>query len=75
MDPEKIFFFDIEQDTRFAFSMCNPPFYSSQEEIEQGLLNKELEPSAVRMLMMIKPKTIAYEQVFFYRFALVQAMK
>lgn len=27
--------------------MCNPPFYSSQEEIEQGLLNKELEPSAV----------------------------
>jgi 23S rRNA A1618 N6-methylase RlmF len=45
VDPEKIFFFDM--DTTFAFSMCNPPFYASQEEVEQGFLNKELEPSAV----------------------------
>lgn len=27
--------------------MCNPPFYSSKEELEQGRENKELEPSAV----------------------------
>lgn len=53
MDPEKIFFFDMEQNDTFAFSMCNPPFYASQEEIEQGLLNKELEPSAVSLLLII----------------------
>ncbi|KAI8643636.1 hypothetical protein BD408DRAFT_385291 [Parasitella parasitica] len=44
-DPSKIFL--LEQDKQYTFSMCNPPFYSSQEEIDQGLLNKELEPSAI----------------------------
>ncbi|RCI01687.1 hypothetical protein CU098_007428 [Rhizopus stolonifer] len=44
-DPNKIFL--LEKDISYAFCMCNPPFYSSQEEIERGLANKELEPSAV----------------------------
>lgn len=44
-DPNKIFL--LEKDKNYTFSMCNPPFYSSQEEIDQGLLNKELEPSAI----------------------------
>ncbi|KAI9365867.1 hypothetical protein BD770DRAFT_423739 [Pilaira anomala] len=44
-DPNKIFILDDTTD--YDFCMCNPPFYSSQEEIEQGLLNKELEPSTV----------------------------
>lgn len=44
-DPSKIFL--VGEGTKYTFSMCNPPFYSSQEEIDQGLLNKELEPSAI----------------------------
>ncbi|CEP18027.1 hypothetical protein [Parasitella parasitica] len=44
-DPSKIFL--LEQDKQYTFSMCNPPFYSSQEEIDQGLHNKEVEPSAI----------------------------
>ncbi|CEG70069.1 hypothetical protein RMATCC62417_06028 [Rhizopus microsporus] len=43
-DPEKILVIDEE---KYTFCMCNPPFYESQEELEQGLANKELEPSAV----------------------------
>lgn len=45
-DPNKIFQL---QDTVpvYTFSMCNPPFYSSREEMNEGLENKELEPSAV----------------------------
>lgn len=30
--------------------MCNPPFYSSAEEVEAGLEAKELEPFAVSSL-------------------------
>ncbi|KAF7732015.1 hypothetical protein EC973_007120 [Apophysomyces ossiformis] len=44
-NPERIFLLD--EDRTYHFCMCNPPFYSSQEEIEEGLRNKELEPSAV----------------------------
>lgn len=45
-DPNKIFILDDDVPV-YTFSMCNPPFYNSQEELDQGLLNKELEPSAV----------------------------
>ena len=31
----------------FDFTMCNPPFYSSREEIEKGTIEKEFSPSAV----------------------------
>jgi 23S rRNA A1618 N6-methylase RlmF len=31
----------------FDFTMCNPPFYSSREEIEKSTAEKELSPSAV----------------------------
>lgn len=45
-DPSKIFILDDNVPV-YTFSMCNPPFYSSQEELDEGLENKELEPSAV----------------------------
>ncbi|KAI9485904.1 MAG: hypothetical protein EXX96DRAFT_24637 [Benjaminiella poitrasii] len=45
-NPNNVFL-PMEEDDNYAFCMCNPPFYSSQEEIELGLLNKEIEPSAV----------------------------
>lgn len=32
---------------RFHFTMCNPPFYASMEEIAQSTEAKEYEPSAV----------------------------
>lgn len=35
---------------KYAFCMCNPPFYESQEEVDQGLENKELEPSSVSII-------------------------
>jgi 23S rRNA A1618 N6-methylase RlmF len=47
-DPRKIFVLDVDMPI-YTFSMCNPPFYNSQEELDQGLLNKELEPSAVSL--------------------------
>ena len=31
----------------FDFTMCNPPFYSSREEIERSKSEKEFSPSAV----------------------------
>jgi 23S rRNA A1618 N6-methylase RlmF len=31
----------------FDFTMCNPPFYSSREEIEKSTAEKEFSPSAV----------------------------
>jgi 23S rRNA A1618 N6-methylase RlmF len=31
----------------FDFTMCNPPFYSSREEIEKSTTEKEFSPSAV----------------------------
>jgi len=45
-DPMKIFIFN-EDKRQYAFSMCNPPFYASTEEIEEGLSSKKLEPYAV----------------------------
>ena len=34
-------------DERIDFVMCNPPFYTSMEEIELSARQKELEPFAV----------------------------
>ncbi|KAI8388739.1 uncharacterized protein BYT42DRAFT_491363 [Radiomyces spectabilis] len=49
MDATKIFNFLESDDSRYAFSMCNPPFYESKEEIEEAYLSKDLAPSAVCM--------------------------
>lgn len=51
-NPEKILL--IDDNTKYAFCMCNPPFYGSQEEIVQGLLKKQNEPFAVSSLLEIK---------------------
>ena len=37
----------MPHDRKYTFCMCNPPFYESKEEVDQGLENKELEPSSV----------------------------
>ncbi|ORX56176.1 hypothetical protein DM01DRAFT_1334670 [Hesseltinella vesiculosa] len=39
--------FVLPVNTTYDFCMCNPPFYASMKELEEGLRNKELEPSAV----------------------------
>ncbi|TFK38853.1 hypothetical protein BDQ12DRAFT_82541 [Crucibulum laeve] len=40
--------FDLdENDVSYDFTMCNPPFYASLEEIEELALKKEAKPSAV----------------------------
>ncbi|KAI8978907.1 hypothetical protein BDB01DRAFT_852136 [Pilobolus umbonatus] len=44
-DPDKMFLI-ANGNRQYAFSMCNPPFYSSVEEIEECLSFKESEPSA-----------------------------
>jgi 23S rRNA A1618 N6-methylase RlmF len=45
-DPLRIFVLDPSIKT-YDFCMCNPPFYASEEEVQEGLENKELEPMAV----------------------------
>lgn len=34
----------------FDFTMCNPPFYSSAEEVERSADGKIAEPNAVRII-------------------------
>ncbi|KAI8064564.1 hypothetical protein BC940DRAFT_276770 [Gongronella butleri] len=46
-DPYRIFLLDDRVRT-YDFCMCNPPFFASEEEVREGEINKELEPSAVR---------------------------
>lgn len=46
-DPLRIFVLDPSIKT-YDFCMCNPPFYATEEEVQEGLENKELEPMAVR---------------------------
>ena len=38
---------------RCDFSMCNPPFYSSKEDIQQSAESKEFDPHAVRLVPRI----------------------
>lgn len=40
------------------FTMCNPPFYSSEEEMEQLAEQKELSPSAVSEHLEVAYDTI-----------------
>ncbi|CDH57335.1 duf890 domain-containing protein [Lichtheimia corymbifera JMRC:FSU:9682] len=44
-NPSRIFM--LEDTRKYAFCMCNPPFYESKEEVDEGLENKELEPSSI----------------------------
>lgn len=44
---DKIFPKRYLKDKVYAFSMCNPPFYSSRQEIEESRSFKVLEPSSV----------------------------
>jgi 23S rRNA A1618 N6-methylase RlmF len=39
----------LDKEEEYTFSMCNPPFYESKEEMEESALKKELEPSAVSL--------------------------
>lgn len=38
---------------RFAFCMCNPPFYESQEQYERGVELKQTPPSSVTSIFLI----------------------
>ncbi|CAO3651414.1 unnamed protein product [Cunninghamella blakesleeana] len=47
-DPSRIFLLDkLDESIQYSFCMCNPPFFESDEELKNGLENKELEPSAI----------------------------
>jgi len=48
-DPTGPIMLPLTQDTNasFDFSMCNPPFYASAEEVTQSAAAKELQPSAI----------------------------
>lgn len=37
----------LEKGSQFNFTMCNPPFYSSREEVEKSASDKEFGPNAV----------------------------
>ncbi|KAI9490516.1 hypothetical protein BDB00DRAFT_837495 [Zychaea mexicana] len=43
--PERIFLLD--EGKKYTFCMCNPPFYASEEEVEQSLQTKQAEPFAI----------------------------
>ena len=52
---------------RFHFTMCNPPFYSSMEEVAQSTEAKEFGPSAVNSMAGYREPLIT----FCSRYALV----
>ena len=45
--PHEPILFPLLGPDRFDFTMCNPPFYSSREEIDKNTAEKEFSPSAV----------------------------
>ncbi|KAI0686553.1 S-adenosyl-L-methionine dependent methyltransferase [Earliella scabrosa] len=46
-DPILLPLFQRASDTQYDFTMCNPPFYSSREDVIQSAEAKEFEPNAV----------------------------
>ncbi|KAK9711814.1 hypothetical protein K7432_007565 [Basidiobolus ranarum] len=38
---------EIDENSRYSFTMCNPPFYESYEQVEAGINTKKLKPHAV----------------------------
>jgi tRNA1(Val) A37 N6-methylase TrmN6 len=40
----------LTDNIRFDFCMCNPPFYASREEFEQGMRQKVSTPSSVSLV-------------------------
>ncbi|KAI1790020.1 S-adenosyl-L-methionine dependent methyltransferase [Ganoderma leucocontextum] len=46
-DPSGIFFPLAQTDLEYDFTMCNPPFYSSREDVAQSADAKELGPNAI----------------------------
>lgn len=43
--------FPLEDEVRFEFTMCNPPFYASAQEVIELAEEKELPPNAVRTVI------------------------
>ncbi|KAI7848125.1 hypothetical protein BDC45DRAFT_541341 [Circinella umbellata] len=43
--PERIFI--LSEGKSYTFCMCNPPFYASEEEVEESLRNKQEQPFAI----------------------------
>lgn len=53
---------------KYAFCMCNPPFYESKEEVDEGLENKELEPSSVSTMRKLVNYTSTHFDKDLHRF-------
>lgn len=51
----------------FDFTMCNPPFYSSREEVEKSANDKEFEPNAVCTGASVEMITAGGENAFVCR--------
>lgn len=47
--------------SRFVFSMCNPPFYGSQDEVSRSADAKEYEPNAVISFSFLRQEPVANE--------------
>ncbi|KAH8114957.1 hypothetical protein DFH11DRAFT_1508325 [Phellopilus nigrolimitatus] len=56
-----------EPDRRFAFTMCNPPFYGSATEVARSAESKALEPSAVCTGAEVEMITPGGEEAFVQR--------
>ncbi len=46
-------FIPDDDDVGFSFTMCNPPFYSSWEEMERGAVLKRERPNAVSSSFLV----------------------
>ena len=55
--PRSVFVAHHWHTRRFDFSMCNPPFYASAEEVARSAVAKTFSPNAVRPLCSCCPKS------------------